>query len=128
MFSTEVLSSMLSALRTTIDSGGAAAKLRLYDGTKPPIGGTPAGTIQAEIPLAYPCGSVSGTTLTLSGPIESLRIGSQDVAWGRLVKSDDTFVLDLNVGIADSGAHIQLDSLSGYPGGTITLTAATLSF
>lgn len=123
MFSTAILSAMVSALQVEIDGGGGPATLTFYEGTQPPAGGTPSGSVQAEVALADPCGTVDGTTLTLTTPIETMRVGSQDITWARMLRHDGAWLMDLTV-----GTHITLDSVSGFPGGTITLTAATIGF
>ena len=125
MFATEVLTAMLEALRTTVDSNGTA-QITLYAGAKPPVGGTPPGAAQAVGVLASPCGVVTGSTLALTAPIELVRTGTENLTWGRVTKGDGTFVMDLTVGTSD--AHIILDSLSGSIGGSVTISSATLAY
>lgn len=128
MFDTTLLTAMVNAIRTEIDAGGGPATLTYYSGIQPPTGGTPTGIVQAETALALPCGDVSGAMLTLTTPIETMRTGSQDITWARLRRHNGTFLMDLTAGITGSGAHIELDALGGFPGGTVTLTAALIGF
>lgn len=127
MFATDILAGWLEYLRARIDSTGAGV-LTLYAGTQPPTGGTPTGAAQASTPLATPCGTVDGATLTLAAPIEMLRTGAEPVTWARITTAAGAFVVDLTVGLVGTGAHIQLDALEGYPGGTITITSGALQF
>jgi hypothetical protein len=128
MFDTTVLSAMVDALRVQIDAGDGPATLTFYSGVQPPAGGPPTGTVQAEVALEYPCGTVSGATLTIATPLETMRTGSQDITWSRMRRHDGSWLMDLTAGLTGSGAHIELDAVAGYAGGTVTLTAALIGF
>lgn len=128
MFDTTLLAAMVTAVRVEIDNGGGAATLTFYTGTQPPAGGTATGTVQAEVSLSTPCGDVTGTVLNLTVPIETMRTGSQDITWARLRRHDGSWLMDLTAGLTGSGAHLELDALAGYPGGTVTLLSGAIGF
>ena len=54
-----VRNSRIDDIRAAVDAGSGAGLLRIYSGTKPAKGGTPAGTLLAELTCADPCGSSS---------------------------------------------------------------------
>ncbi len=111
---------------TTI--AGANAKLRLYSGTRPATGGT-ATTLLAELT----CGSTlapaaSGGVLTLNAiASDSSADASGTATWARLVKSDNTFVMDMSVGATGSGADFEMNSNVISAGAAVAITGATFT-
>lgn len=128
MYSAHFLGALLAAARDVIDSAGPPGLLQFYAGSQPSPGGAPTGTLQVQMILPKPCGAVDGYTLTISTPIEALRVGSDPIQWARLFTGTGTWLMDLTVSVIGGGGHIELDSLSGYPGGSVTLTACTIGF
>ncbi|MFM2053087.1 MAG: hypothetical protein RL456_1124 [Pseudomonadota bacterium] len=127
MFATSVLAAMVAAVQAQIDLGGAAV-ITFYTGTQPPAGGTPTGAVQAQTALASPAGTITGQTLSLTVPIVALRTAGQDITWGRMTRADGSWLMDLTAGLTSSGAHIELDALAGFPGGTVTITGGAIGF
>ncbi|MEN7529349.1 hypothetical protein [Cupriavidus sp. DL-D2] len=109
---------------TTI--AGANAKLRLYNGTRPATGGT-ATTLLAELTCgATLAGAASGGVLTLNAiTSDSSADASGTATWARLVKSDNTFVMDMDVGT--SGADLNMNSNVISAGAAVAITGATLT-
>lgn len=107
-------------------AAGANSKLRLYSGTRPATGGT-ATTLLAELT----CGSTlapaaSGGVLTLNAiTSDSSADASGTATWARLVKSDNTFVMDMDVGT--SGADLNMNSNVISAGAAVAITGATLT-
>lgn len=109
-------------------AAGANAKLRLYSGSRPATGGT-ATTLLAELT----CGSTlaaaaSGGVLTLNAiTTDSSADASGTATWARLVKSDNTFVMDMSVGAIGSGADLEMNSNVISAGAAVAITGATLT-
>jgi hypothetical protein len=107
-------------------AAGANAKLRLYSGTRPATGGT-ATTLLAELTCgATLAPAASGGVLTLNAiTSDSSADASGTATWARLVKSDNTFVMDLDVGT--SGADLNMNSNVISAGAAVAITGATLT-
>lgn len=107
-------------------AAGANAKLRLYSGTRPATGGT-ATTILAELTCgATLAPAASGGVLTLNAiTSDSSADASGTATWARLVKSDNTFVMDMDVGT--SGADLNMNSNVISAGAAVAITGATLT-
>ena len=109
-----------------INSGGAAGYFAVYAGTRPAlITDAPGTTPLVLMSLAYPCGSVSGVTLTLAGGDPGLILQSGVASWARLFTSDGDTVLDCDCGTAGP-AELILDNLTLYAGAEVRFTSATL--
>jgi hypothetical protein len=107
-------------------AAGANAKLRLYSGTRPATGGT-ATTLLAELTCgATLAPAASGGALTLNAiTSDSSADASGTATWARLVKSDNTFVMDMDVGT--SGADLNMNSNVISAGAAVAITGATLT-
>lgn len=107
-------------------AAGANAKLRLYSGTRPATGGT-ATTLLAELTCAATFApAASGGVLTLNAiTSDSSADASGTATWARLVKSDNTFVMDMDVGT--SGADLNMNSNVISAGAAVAITGATLT-
>jgi hypothetical protein len=107
-------------------AAGANAKLRLYSGTRPATGGT-ATTLLAELTCgATLAPAASGGVLTLNAiTSDSSADASGTATWARLVKSDNTFVMDMDVGT--SGADLNMNSNVISAGAAVAITGATLT-
>jgi len=107
-------------------AAGANAKLRLYSGTRPATGGT-ATTLLAELTCAATFApAASGGVLTLNAiTSDSSADASGTATWARLVKSDNTFVMDMDVGT--TGADLNMNSNVISAGAAVAITGATLT-
>jgi len=107
-------------------AAGANAKLRLYSGTRPATGGT-ATTLLAELTCAATLApAASGGVLTLNAITSDTSADASGAAtWARLVKSDNTFVMDMDVGT--SGADLNMNSNVISAGAAVAITGATLT-
>lgn len=128
--STAIRASIVNVIRTAIDAGSGAGKLRIYNGVRPSTGGT-ATTLLADITLNDPCASASTDgilTLTVSPQPEDASANATGTAtWARFVDSADTFVADGSVGLAGSGADVIISSTSIEAGSPVVVTSATLT-
>ena len=119
-------------LAPLLDGGAAGARLSFYAGTIPspggtPAGGTPAGALQAEVQLPQPSGTTSGGTWTSASGVEAIRVASDTMTWARL-QVDGVWVMDLDVSVFGGSGAVQLDAVTGYLGGTVTLLAGSIGF
>lgn len=107
-------------------AAGANAKLRLYSGSRPATGGTVT-TLLAELTCgATFAAAASGGVLTLNAiTADSSADNTGTATWARLVKSDNTFVMDMDVGT--SGSDLNLNSTSISAGAAVSITSATLT-
>lgn len=130
--STYAIDAMLGGLLAAIDGGSTPGRMRFYDGSRPPTGGT-ATNLQAEIVLERPAGTVEGGTLTFttsrpdSSAVEIPRVGDHTITWVRLIDGDGVFLLDLGIGPVGSGADVEIDNADGFIGGFVTLTAGAIT-
>jgi hypothetical protein len=129
-YSTATRTARAQAIADAIDGGtGPNATLSIYTGARPV---TPGGAITDQVlivalPFAVPCAqSVSGGILTFSPLAETMAPGTVAPVWARAADRDGNFVADLDVGLVDSGADIELPLDTVYQGTLIRVTSATI--
>ena len=110
----------MNDVKTFIDSGGAAGLLE--------IGTTGMATVLAVLPLSYPCGTVSGDTLTLSAiTSDASADNSGTAAEARIKKSDGTVAISgLTAGVGGS-YNVNLNSASITAGGQVSVSSGTIT-
>lgn len=124
-----VLAARLQALTTAIDAGGAAGKVRFYNGVRPANGAA----ITTEILLLeelfpYPSyDSITGTVLALFNPVTAMVIADGTPTWGRIVTSANAHVLDGDVGLLASSAEFRFGNLTWYAGGSVIIDPSALT-
>ena len=128
--SASVKTDLLTAIKTAIDSGGAAGRILFYTGTKP-AGPDTAVTTQVllgTLTLAYPCGTISGSSLTFDTITQDPSADASGVVtWARLLNSAGVAKFDFDVtGVGGTG-FIQMNTVSIVALGPINLSAMVLS-
>lgn len=121
IYSAALRTTRMNAVVTAIDAGSGPGKLK--------IGTTAMGTILATLPLADPCGSVSGDVLTFdTSPAlsDSSADNTGTAAAATITDSDDNVIVS-GLTVGTSGTNIVLDSVSITAGQTVTITSATLT-
>lgn len=110
----------MNDVKTFIDSGGSAGSLE--------IGTTGMATVLAVLPLSYPCGTVSGDTLTLSAITSDASADNSGVAAeARIKKSDGTVAISgLTAGVGGS-YNVNLNSASITAGGQVSVSSGTIT-
>lgn len=110
----------MNDVKTFIDSGGSAGSLE--------IGTAGMATVLAVLPLSYPCGTVSGDTLTLSAiTSDSSADNSGTAAEARIKKSDGTVAISgLTAGVGGS-YNVNLNSASITAGGQVSVSSGTIT-
>lgn len=125
------LSPSLRAARVqaVLDAIGPAAQILCYHGMPPEPGGSAAESVlQAAIPLASPCATRSGATLTFTtAGVEGLRLDEQSIDWVRVVNGVSGWVIDGIASDAAGAGDFKLDSVTGFVGGTVKLLSGTIS-
>lgn len=129
-FSDPLRTARAQLLAMAIDTGSAApAKLIIYGGTRP----APGAAITVEpllcaLLFSHPCAqSVTGGVLTLKPLAEQLATGSGAPTWARILDRDGDFVADLDVGIPESGADLEIPASEFFAGALIRINDATLT-
>lgn len=120
VYSATAKTNRMTAVRDTIDAGTGPGVLQ--------IGTAGMATVLAEITLGKPCGTVSGSTLTLSGfPRSDTSANATGTAAAARIRdsSGNDVITGLTVGT--SGSDINLDSTSITTGQTVTITSAAIT-
>jgi len=110
-------------------AAGANALLRLYNGARPATGGT-ATTLLAQLTMnATFAPPASAGQLVLNAIASQLSAAASGLAtWFRIVKSDNTFVMDGNVSTVAAGTgELRLDDTNIAQGGTVAMSSATFT-
>lgn len=128
---TTVRNSRASVIASAIDAGSAGGYLRIYNGTRPATGG---GAIQTQTLLAQLQFSTTCAPAPQNGILTFSAITPEDAAlaggtatWARIVDSDETFVLDMDVGLTNSSADLKLNSVDIIAGGPVSIVSATIT-
>lgn len=125
---------ILNALKTDIDAGAAAGKLRIYSGAmpaKPEDAIT--GTLLGELTLAYPVGAIEGTGAALKLNFSAITQDSSANNGGvashfRVLRNDGTTaVFDGDITNTGGGGALQLNTINIVAGGPILVTAFSVS-
>jgi hypothetical protein len=121
-----VRNSRVDLIRSTIDAGATGGLLRIYAGSKPTKGGTPAGLLLAEIVLADPCGTSTGGVLTITTPqTDNSANNSGTAAFFYLTDSAGVFVCDGDV--ANSGSDLNVTTTTIVAGQPVEITSLTIT-
>ena len=107
---------------------GGSAKFRIYSGTRPATGAALSGnTLLAELTANSTfAAAASNGVLTLNAIADDTAADATGTAaWFRLVKSDNTFVLDGNV--AASGSDLNLNTTSIVANATVSITSFVIT-
>lgn len=113
--------------RATVHANAlAGGAVHFYGGAIPAPGGTPAGAYAGMIVLPSPAGDVTGGIFILQTNLSALALTDTTITWARFVDVDDSWLYDMDCGLAASGAALELDSVNVQAGGTITIQALTL--
>lgn len=108
----------MQAVLDAIDVGGSGGKIKIFTS-----GGS---TLLATLTLSYPCGTVSGDTLTFSTiTADSSADNSGTAAVATITTSADANVVT-GLTVSTSGADINLNTVSIVSGATVSMTSGSL--
>ena len=119
---------LLTAVKDAIDAGAGPGVLSIYTGPQPdPGAAVTTQTLLAALACADPCGTVAGSTLTLTINDDQAADDTGTAVWARITDSDGNWVADMDVGNEASGAALKLNTVQIVAGGTVRITSATIS-
>lgn len=113
-------------IMSAIDADGGAGAVKFYDGAKPAPGGA-ATTLQVTVPLAYPCATQAGSTLTFTPAADGIRVAGSAITWCRFVDASGDYVADAPVSAPGGGGTVILSAVSGSIGALVRLISGTLA-
>lgn len=108
----------MQAVVAAIDAGGAAGSLEIL---------TSGSTVLAQLPLSYPCGVVSGDTLTFGAISSDTSANTSGTAALARFKDSAGNIIISNLTVGVSGSNINLNSTSITSGQVVGITLAVLS-
>lgn len=118
----------LNNIRDAIDAGAGPGVIHVYAGTRPSAGGaatTLLGTCTFSAPSAP---DASGEAITFNSITEDSSADDDGTAtWARIEDSDGSWVADMDVGEAGSGASFILNTTTIVTGGPIRIDSASLT-
>lgn len=117
----------LGGTKAFMDTGAGKARIRVYDGTRPALGGT-ATTLLVEIVLAKPSGTVAANKLTLAAddPAGYEVVATGSATWARIVNGNGDLVLDCDVSATGGAGEVQLPSVAVTVGDIVPLSTSYL--
>jgi len=108
------------------DAGAGAAKLRIYDGSRPATGGA-ATTLLAELTFTDPFAAAAAagvlTANSITGDASADATGT--ATWFRVVDSDSAHIMDGDVGT--SGSDLNLNTTSIVIGNPVDVTSFVIT-
>jgi hypothetical protein len=118
----------LQKIIDAIDAGAGAGTLKIYNGTRPATGGT-ATTLLATLTFSDPCAPAPASgVLTFSAiTADASADASGTATWARVESSTPTFVMDLSVGVAGSGADVELFDITIDQFATVGVSGAFIT-
>jgi hypothetical protein len=120
IYSATAETNRMTAVRDTIDAGAAAGVLQ--------IGTAGMATVLAEFTLNDPCGTVTGSVLTLSGfPKSDTAANASGTAAAARIRDSDANDVVTGLTVGTTGADINLDSVSITAGQTVTLNGFSIT-
>lgn len=125
-FSTALRNARANQITAQLDAGAGAALFRIYDGTRPATGGT-ATNLLAELTCSDPsaAGAASGVLTLNSITPDSAANADGTATWARMVDSNATFVMDMDVGT--SGSDLNLNTVAITTGVQVDITSAVFT-
>lgn len=117
---------MLNQIATFADAGAGAAKLRIYDGTRPATGGA-ATTLLAELIMSDPAfAAAAAAVLTANAISDDVSADAAGTAtWMRIVDSNNVVVYDGSVGTA--AADLILNTVTFSIGLNVAVNSLTIT-
>lgn len=118
-YSTSAKTARMQAVADKIDGASGAGKLQ--------IGTSGMASILATVPLAFPCGTVSGAVLTFNMPQTDAACDNTGVAASaRILDADDNVIVSgLTVGLSSS--DIIVSSVNLISGSPFTINSGTIT-
>ena len=127
--SVPIKNSRLAVIGVALDSGVSSGLLRIYSAPRPGVGEVLTEQILlVELRLPKPCvASLDGGRLTFARMGTALCRRSGTAAWARLVDGNEHWVMDVDAGLAHSGAELELSNLVLFAGGAVDVSLAEIT-
>ena len=128
-YTVAVKNARAQALANQIDASSSAGSLTIFTGVAPVgVGAITTQTALVAMPLQKPCSAtISNGVLTLANITEQMVQTTGQAAWARLKNGDGVAIADMSVGLAGSGADIELPTISLIQGSYVRITAGQIS-
>jgi hypothetical protein len=124
--STELNEYRLNGVIAFLAGGAENARANLYDGVRPPLGGTPAGNLLVSIVLMEPLGIVAEGLLTLTPTDEVMITTTGQATWARIVNGNGALAWDCDVSDLNGTGELRLPSTILYAGGYTRIVSGVL--
>lgn len=116
----------LNAVIAFLAVGAENARAELYDGARPPLGGTPIGKRLVSIVLMEPLGTVSDGLLTIAPTNEVMILNTGQASWARIVNGDGHIAWDCDVSDLNGAGELRLPSTTLFAGGYTRIVSGLL--
>lgn len=124
--SSELNDARLNGVMVFLSGGTENARANIYDGIRPALGGTPAGTLLASIVLMEPLGTIAGGLLTVAPTNEVMIASTGQATWARIVNGNDSLAWDCDVSDLNGTGELRLPSTTLYAGGYTRIVSGLL--
>ena len=127
---TTVKNVMLNSLLGAIDAGGSNARIKFYTGPMPanPLTVITTQTLLGTATMSYPCGTLSGGTLTFGEITDDPSADATGVAaFVRIETSAAVPVMDLDVSNIGGTGAVQMNTVNVVTGGPLHVSDAAVS-
>lgn len=117
----------LDEITTALDAGAGAAKIKMYDGTRPATGAAITTQVLLATPLmsatSFPAASSGSMTANAVTTVQA--VAASTLTWFRMTDSDDNFVCDGD--IATSGSDLNVNTTTTSIGVDVDVTSIVLT-
>ena len=107
--------------------GSEGARAEIYDGVRPGLGESPAGTRLVTIILADPIGTVAEGVLTLTPTAEVMITATGQATWARIVNGEGAVAWDCDVSDLNGTGELRLPSTTLYAGGFTRIVSGVIA-
>ena len=107
--------------------GSAGARVDVYDGVRPALGGAPLGQLLVAIGLAEPIGTVAAGVLTLTLTTEVMITATGQATWARVVNGEGAVAWDCDVSDLNGTGEPRLPSTTLYAGGFTRIVSGVIA-
>lgn len=127
---TAIKNARLTQIKNAIDNDTNAGEVRFYTGTMPETtgGAITTQTLVATCTLSKPSGTISNGVYSFDVINDDLAADADGtISFGRVVDGAGNFVFDGDAGLSNSAAYFKFASLVAVAGGTVKISAMSLS-
>lgn len=119
----------LQCIINQLDAASTAGKLLFYTGPRPASGAAiTTQTLLGTCELSKPSGSVAAGVLTFNPISDDVAADADgEIAWVRALNGDLAWVLDMDAGIANSGATMIFNTTITRAGGVIQVLSGSFT-